>query len=135
VKGETLSALMVRFADGPAGLVVNNWSYRGPANHPHPNELIVLQGSGGTITADAREVVVVGEGGERRFPVEGTWFPDAFGNAMAHFVDALDSGRPFLCEARDNLKTVAIAEAGYRSAAERREVKLTEVLDEAGISL
>lgn len=133
VKGETLSSTMVRFQSGVTGMVVNNWCYRGPQNHPHPNELILIQGDRGAITADAKEVVIVTEAGEARIPLEGTWFPDAFGNAMAHFIDALDHRRPFLCEARDNLKTVAIAEAGYRSTAERREVRIREALDEAGI--
>jgi predicted dehydrogenase len=129
VKGETLSSVLIRFGNGVGGLVTNNWSYRGPATHSHPNELLILQGHEGTITAGAKEVVRAGISGERRWEVEGTWFPDAFGNSMAHFIDALDAGRPFLCEARDNLKTVAIAEAAYRSAADGREVKLSEVLE------
>ncbi|MBW3621885.1 MAG: Gfo/Idh/MocA family oxidoreductase [Armatimonadetes bacterium] len=133
VKGETLSAAMIRFKSGVSGLVVNNWCYRGPEKHPHPNELILLQGSNGTISAHASEVVISTAGGEERLSVEGSWFPDAFGSAMAHFVDALDGGTPFLCEARDNLKSLAIAEAGYRSAAERREVRVEEALEEAGI--
>lgn len=130
VKGETLSAALVRFQDGVSGLVINNWCYRGPDTHPHPNEKILIQGSRGTLTADARQVVFNGAGEEQRLAVEGSWFPDAFGNAMAHFIHALDTGTPYRCEGRDNLKTVAIAEAGYRSAAERREVRIDEVMEE-----
>jgi predicted dehydrogenase len=133
VKGETLSSLLLRFGNGVGGLVTNNWSYRGPARHPHPDELILLQGHAGTLTAGSKEVTFAGNSGERQWEVRGTWFPDAFGNAMAHFVEALDAERPFLCEARDNLKTVAIAEAAYQSAAEQREVKLSEVLEEEGL--
>jgi predicted dehydrogenase len=47
---------------------------------------------------------------------------------MVHFIDALESGRPFLCEARDNLKTIAIIEAAYRSAEEGRAVDIAEVM-------
>ena len=130
VTGETGSTTMIRFESGVSGLVINNWSYRGPRSRPHPNEEIVIQGNRGTITADAHEVVVVGVDVERRVPVEGTWFPDAFGSAMAHFIDALDAGTPFLCSGRDNLKAVALIEAGYRSAAEGREVAVAEVLAE-----
>ena len=47
---------------------------------------------------------------------------------MAHFVDALDAGRPFLCDGRDNLKTIALVEATYLSAAENRMVRPDELL-------
>lgn len=41
---------------------------------------------------------------------------------MAHFVDALDNNRPFYCDGRDNLKSVAVIEATYISASENRVV-------------
>jgi predicted dehydrogenase len=135
VVGDTSGSVLLRFKSGMSGLIINNWSYRGPNAHPHSNEEVIVQGDGGTITLGEQELVFVGspDGREQRVPVEGKWFPDAFGNSMAHFVDALDAGRPFLCEAGDNLKTVAIIEATYRSAEEKREVRLSEVLEVVGL--
>jgi len=41
---------------------------------------------------------------------------------MAHYVEALDQDKPFLCEGRDNLKSVAIIDAVYLSSSEKRAV-------------
>jgi predicted dehydrogenase len=135
VIGDTGGSVLLRFRSGVSGLIVNNWSYRGPNAHPHSNEEVIVQGDGGTLTIGEKEVVFVGgpDNREERVSVEGKWFPDAFGNSMAHFVDALDAGRPYLCEAKDNLKTVAIIESAYRSSAEKREVKIEEILHELGL--
>jgi predicted dehydrogenase len=46
---------------------------------------------------------------------------------MNHFLEALDTGRPYLCSGHDNLRTVAIAEAAYLSAEHSREVKPAEL--------
>ncbi|HEY3283462.1 MAG TPA: Gfo/Idh/MocA family oxidoreductase [Armatimonadota bacterium] len=59
--------------------------------------------------------------------VRGAWSPDAFGASMNHFLEALDTGRPYLCSGHDNLRTVAIAEAAYLSAEHSREVKPAEL--------
>jgi predicted dehydrogenase len=67
-------------------------------------------------------------GGEQTPEVKGTWFPDAFGNAMAHFIEALEADKPFHCDARDNLKSVAMIEATYISAAENRVVFPDELI-------
>ena len=126
VAGDTTSAAMIRFRSGLSGLVLNNWGYRGAQKRPHPIEEVIVQGSRGSMTFDGREIALSGIDGDHRIPVEGTWFPDAFGRSMAHFIDALDQGRPFLCSGRDNLKSLAVMEAAYLSAAERREVSVDD---------
>jgi predicted dehydrogenase len=127
VIGDTVSTLLLRFHSGTEGLIVNNWSYRGPLRRHHPGEEVILQGPGGAISGDTTAMVVTrADGTEERPAVSGPWFPDAFRGSMCHFLEALDSGQPFLCSGRDNLRVVGIIEAAYRSAAERRTVELAE---------
>ncbi len=109
--------------------IINNWSYRGNKPRPHSREEVVVQGEKGCITCNAQEVhIKLADGGEQTPEVKGAWFPDAFGNAMAHFIEALEEGKPFYCDARDNLKNVAMIEATYISAAENRVMLLNELI-------
>jgi predicted dehydrogenase len=68
-------------------------------------------------------------GGERWFEPrwEKVWFPDAFAGTMADLLSALETGRPPETSGEDNLGTVALVEACYRGAVERRVVSLEEV--------
>jgi predicted dehydrogenase len=54
------------------------------------------------------------------------WFPDAFAGVMEQLQYALESGEPPALTGADNVKTMALVEAGYRSIAENRPVALAE---------
>jgi predicted dehydrogenase len=54
------------------------------------------------------------------------WFPDAFSGTMGNLLGALQ-GEPLEISGRDNLPTMALVEAGYRSLDERRFVRLDEI--------
>lgn len=57
------------------------------------------------------------------------WFPDAFLGPMAELLCALEEGvEPNLCGS-DNLHTMAVVDACYRSVAEHRAIELSEILD------
>ena len=56
-----------------------------------------------------------------------SWFPDAFIGTMAQLLIALETNTEPAISARDNLKTMALVDAAYRSASEHRAVKLSEV--------
>lgn len=58
---------------------------------------------------------------------ETMWFPHAFIGVMEQLQYAVKSGEPPALSAADNVKTVALVEAGYRSIAEGRTVKLSEI--------
>jgi predicted dehydrogenase len=58
----------------------------------------------------------------------GSWFPDAFAGTMAQLLVALENGTEPEISGRDNLKTMALVEAGYQSAREHRAVSLNEIL-------
>jgi predicted dehydrogenase len=54
------------------------------------------------------------------------WFPHAFAGVMEQLQHALDSGEPPALTGADNVRTMALVEAGYRSIARNRPVALAE---------
>jgi predicted dehydrogenase len=66
-------------------------------------------------------------GGEWVEPTwDSVWFPDAFAGVMEQLQYALQTNTAPLLTGADNVKTMALVEAGYRSLQERRAVKLAE---------
>jgi predicted dehydrogenase len=61
---------------------------------------------------------------EPRWPE--VWFPDAFSGTMGNLLGALQGG-PLDISGRDNLVTMALIEAGYRSLEEKRFVRVDEI--------
>ena len=67
-------------------------------------------------------------GGQWVTPTWGSmWFPQAFIGVMEQLQYAVSSGTAPALSVADNVKTVALIEAGYRSIAEGRTVKLSEI--------
>ncbi len=56
-----------------------------------------------------------------------SWFPDAFAGTMGQLLIALETGVEPAISGRDNLKTMALVDAAYKSAEEHRAVSLAEV--------
>ena len=54
------------------------------------------------------------------------WFPQAFAGVMEQLQFALKSGTVPMLDAADNVKTMALVDASYRSIAEKRAVALAE---------
>ncbi|MBV8565008.1 MAG: Gfo/Idh/MocA family oxidoreductase, partial [Methylobacteriaceae bacterium] len=66
-------------------------------------------------------------GGEWVQPTWDTmWFPHAFAGVMEQLQYAVKTGTAPLLDGADNVKTMALVEAGYRSMQEHRAVKLAE---------
>lgn len=55
------------------------------------------------------------------------WFPDAFVGPMAELLLALEERREPTIGGEDNLRTMALVDAAYRSAAEHRAVAIAEI--------
>jgi predicted dehydrogenase len=60
-------------------------------------------------------------------PLTRRWIPDAFAGPIAGLMQAIQSGGEAPTSGADNLGTVRLMEAAYRSAAERRAVAPTEI--------
>lgn len=133
IRGENIAAIGLAYAGGLRGLIINNWSYRGPRPRPHPREEIVVLGSKGALTLDSRELSFDPAGGARETTaIEGEWFNDAFGESMGAFLGSLDGGPPHPYAGRAGLRVAAVAEAAYRGAAEGRAVPVADILGAAG---
>jgi predicted dehydrogenase len=65
---------------------------------------------------------------------EERWFPQAFIGTMGQLMKALETGSEPEISGRDNLRTMALIEAAYRAAEQRRTVELGEILDEFAIA-
>jgi predicted dehydrogenase len=55
------------------------------------------------------------------------WFPHAFIGVMEQLQHAVKTGEPPALSVADNIKTMALIEAGYRSIDKGRTVKLSEI--------
>jgi predicted dehydrogenase len=56
------------------------------------------------------------------------WFPDAFVGTMAQLLVAIEDGTEPEVSGRDNVETVALCEAVFAAAAERRVAAVNEFL-------
>lgn len=63
---------------------------------------------------------------------ETMWFPHAFIGVMEQLQYAVKSGTAPALSVSDNVKTMALVEAGYRSIAEGRTIKLAEINTDKG---
>ena len=57
------------------------------------------------------------------------WFPDAFEGTMGQLFDAIAGGTEPAVSGRDNLYTMALVDACYKSLDEHRPVRLAEILE------
>jgi predicted dehydrogenase len=55
------------------------------------------------------------------------WFPHAFIGVMEQLQHAVKTGEQPALSVADNVRTVALIEAGYRSIEEQRTVRLDEI--------
>jgi predicted dehydrogenase len=62
-----------------------------------------------------------------------SWFPDAFIGTMAQLLVAVETDSEPAVSGRDNLKTMALVDAAYRSAAEHRAVSVAEIESSSSI--
>jgi hypothetical protein len=58
------------------------------------------------------------------------WFPDAFEGTMGELLCCLEEGRESVLSGRDNLNTIALVEACYRSLDRHRPVRPAEIKEE-----
>lgn len=63
------------------------------------------------------------------------WFPDAFQGPMADLMNAIAEGTQPATSGADNLGTMALIEAGYRSIGERRPVAISEICEHCATAL
>ncbi len=136
--GITVSTL--RFPSGVLALSLEDvWT--GPRQEGYPDDQHIrwrVEGTGGTARgtigwpAGAASTLEYASsattGGEWVSPDwDSMWFPHAFIGVMEQLQHALETGTAPALTVADNVRTVQLIEAGYRSMAERRTVNLSEI--------
>ena len=138
VEGETMTTTVLEYPDGSQVLVTMNHA------DPHGQRMNTFRFSGtdgaldGTIADEYDAVPDRGDTLTLRRPdsrpityeFDARWLPDAFLGPMGDLMDAIATGRPPVTSGRDNLRTLALAFASYRSAQERRSIRVADVLGE-----
>jgi D-apiose dehydrogenase len=125
--GEDVAMLAVSFASGALGWLDFSWC--APPDRARPewalNETVV-EGSDATVrvmTDGSLELICSGGKVERRpvaLPADDLVYVDGYATTQRHFIDGLLSGREHETSAADNLKTMDVVWAAYRSAEEGR---------------
>lgn len=138
VQGETRTTTVLEYPDGLQAKVIVSHDN----DHGSPSAHIIVQGETGAIEGTIgllydyptgrldtlsllREGAVVDD-----YEFDRRWIPDAFLGPMGDLMDAIATGRQPVTSGRDNLGTVAVALAAYRSAEQRRSVRVDEVRGE-----
>ena len=130
--GETLSVALFRTRTGIQGLLSCNWAFLANSgrNLQHPHEEIRIQGTKGAIYGNSEDMTVHltdPDIREIKPNIEGTWFPDAFGNTMAHFLHCLRTGEKPITNGRHNLHVVQTLFAMHQSAVSGEVVRIDDI--------
>jgi D-apiose dehydrogenase len=132
VRGEDMATALVGFANGAMGLVEASWgSFL--ARDPFPETLISVEGTAGTVVLEQGYQLSVRAGDEVSFrsvePEPPTWAErpwhvtqDSVVETCRHWLDVVQGRAVLETSVADNLKTLALIEASYLSAANRGEV-------------
>ena len=131
-EGETLSVALFKSRSGVQGLLSCNWAFLADPgrNLQHPHEEIRIQGTKGAIYGNSDDMTVhltEPETHEIKPSIDGTWFPDAFGNVMAHFLECLQTGKKPITDGRSNLHVVQTFFAMHQSASSGKVVLLDDI--------
>ncbi len=140
VVGETTTTTVLGYPDGLLALVaVNHYNQHGT---PYGEFRFLgtegaLEGTLGLLYdyPDGRPDTLSlhrGASQVRAYEFDTRWIPDAFQGPMGDLMDAIATGRQPITSGRDNLGTIALVQAAYRSAAERRSVRVDEVTGGSG---
>jgi predicted dehydrogenase len=113
--------------------------WTGPAKEGCPSDIYIrwrIEGMNGLATGDigwckdpytSPSTIRYAQKGDEHFHEprwNESWFPDAFVGTMAQLLVALEKGAEPEIGGRDNLRTMALVDAAYRSAEEKRAVEV-----------
>jgi D-apiose dehydrogenase len=137
IRGEDVATMLLDHADGAASIVDCSYATR-VAEEPFPETLIEIDGDGGTIRLEqGYRLIVVNRRGVVREDVSPCLLPwasrpwhniqESVLKIERHWIECLRTGREPETSGRDNLKTLALVEAAYRSAATGSAIDLTTI--------
>ncbi len=117
IRGEDVAHISLVADSGAPGSVAGNFSAAGFP--PLPSDRLELVGERATIRFDAGVLSLSGPAGETiRYDFE-RMVQESYDNAIAHFVECLEGGKPFETDRIDNLNTLRLVADAYRLAGRR----------------
>ncbi|UCI18712.1 Gfo/Idh/MocA family oxidoreductase [Mesorhizobium sp. B2-1-8] len=138
IAGEDVATMLMDHVGGATSVVDCSYATK-LAVEPFPETLIELDGSDGTIRlAQSYRLTVTGKSGTRVSDVSPPLLPwasrpwhniqESVAAIQQHWIDCLASGQEPATSGADNLKTFALVEAAYASAASREPVQIDALL-------
>jgi predicted dehydrogenase len=114
-KPPLLAQALVEFPNGQAALLFDGATRQGPRDRT------MITGTVGALESTGpdlgrQQVTLTRAAGLARPALEGTWFNDGFAGAMGALLRAVETGRPPIHNARDNLQSLALAFAAIASS-------------------
>jgi len=116
IRGEDRASLLLRTDAGAAIALVGDFMAHG--HPPDQRDRLEIIGTTGSILLHDDELRLNGTTEEQQTLDLAADYAESYRGALAHFVDRLIDGGPFETDANDNLETLALVEAAYRSASE-----------------
>ncbi|MER0237419.1 Gfo/Idh/MocA family oxidoreductase [Fulvimarina sp. MAC8] len=136
IKGEDVATMLLAHEGGVTSVVDCSYATRREPE-TFPESLIEIDGTKGTLRLDAGYELVVQAGDANVFDVSPPLLPwaerpwhniqESVKIIQQHFVDCVRSGSEPETSGSDNLKTLALVEAAYRSAERGETVRLLEI--------
>jgi D-apiose dehydrogenase len=139
IKGEDVATILLDHGDGVASVVDCSYATQGE-EELFPQTLLEIDGAKGSLRLAANyQLCVTANGKTTKTDISPPLLPwasrpwhniqESVALIEQHWVDCLREGREPQTSGRDNLKTLALVEAAYQSAAEARTISLSELLD------
>jgi predicted dehydrogenase len=117
IVGEDSATLTLRrLSDGIPVELVGDLAVHGEP--PQARDQLRIIGSNATLTLDGYDIACTGGTTIAESFDPAATYNGSYTAAIAHFLDSLDTGGPFETSPGDNLRTLALVEAAYRSAGE-----------------
>lgn len=133
IRGEDVATMLLEHESGVTSVVDCSYATKRQPE-TFPETLLEIDGDKGTLRLDAGYRLVIQTGGEEVRDVtppvlpwaERPWhnIQESVQLLQQHFVDCLRSGMQPETSGHDNLKTLALVEAAYRSSAERTRIDM-----------
>jgi D-apiose dehydrogenase len=124
--GEDQALLMLKHADDLPGIIDGHRFLNPEPDGPAMGEAL-FEGDAAALRLESTGDLYIGEKLCWKNQVSEGYRGDSVRRTQEHFIDCLRTGKQFESGARDYLRTVAAVEAAYKSADQRRAVRLDEI--------
>ena len=121
---EDTSLLLLRFASGASGTIAIAWT----AQRERPRTEFTILGPKGTIEFDTHLRQYFTSDSQRRCEQHDLAASRGFVEQMAHFIDCLESGRDPITSPEEQIGSLKVVLAAYRSAETGRLVRTEEIV-------